>query len=380
MGAVPETRFVGREEEIKLLTHNPAQGNYAIIGNRRIGKSSLLNFVFSMLTCKHAESQSRQVLPIKIECQAVEDQDVFFHAFQAQTSHKLVENTPAGFAKCISDLRQAGQIPLMLMDEVDVLLASQVDHGEPLVREWRSLAGRNVCRFMFFGSEVLARQVHDPHSMLCNFPEPLALGYLTPLDARRVLTEPLDKLEVALEDRDAITDEVIRLTSCHPRLVQLVGKLLVDAANKRRERQILLSDVHQIGVDGEFRSEYLKTIWGTLGPLEQIITLITPNLEYQLADLQTQLAQKGIRIQGGFPVAPSAGTATQFTIEPSALEAALDMLGYFSILKATQGCYRLVPTLLFEIVHNMPKNQLAGKISENVRKLSKVIPPDNKAS
>jgi starch synthase len=366
MGAVPETLFFGRDQEIKILTHNPSGHDYAIIGNRRIGKSSLLNRVFSVL------KSNQDVRPMRVDCQAVKTQDDFFNSFQIQADVGLTENTPRGFAQCMTNLKRTGQTPILLIDEVDEFLLDQETHGETLVKQWRSLAQGYTCRFMFFGSNVLARQVDNPASKLCSFPEPLTLGCLAEKDARRVLTEPLAKLEVELADGDAIADEVLKLTSCHPRLVQLVGKLLVEAAKYRNERRVSLIDVEKIRDSGAFRDEYLSTMWGIIGPLEKLITLLAPSSEFRLADIETALAARTIIVcsdvaseRPGEPKAAVSGVR----ISSHALTAALKMLQYFSILGESREVYRFIPESFYVIVHSLSEKAITNYIQDSIRGL-----------
>ncbi|RPJ61217.1 MAG: GAF domain-containing protein [Acidobacteria bacterium] len=373
MGAVPETLFFGRDSEIKTLTHNPALRDYAIVGNRRIGKSSLMHRVYSIL------KSNSEVLPLKIDCQPVKNQEDFFLRFQARTHLELPENSVAGFEQCMKQLKQEGRTPVLLLDEVDNLFADEELTGETLICSWRSLAqDEKTCRFLFFGSGVLARQVANTDSKLHNFPEPLPLGYLSAEAANRVLTEPLDKLEVELEEHSALTEEVLRLTSCHPCLVQSVGKRLVEMANLRGERRIVLSDVHAIGESAGFRDSVLDTIWGTVGPLEKLITLLTDTPEFRLQEIEAALARRGVIIDHRVPGPKSRRSTKGVRVKTTAtvLRRALKMLQFFSILEETHQLYRFIPQSFYTMIQSLPDNTLADYIEQAISKLQATMPKD----
>lgn len=371
MGAVPEMLFFGRDEQIKKLTNSPAEHDYAIIGNRRIGKSSLLSRVLSILKL------NAQIRPMKINCQAVETQSDFFRRFKATTHLDLPSASPAGFEECMVNLRSEGRTPILLIDEVDELLDHESKHGEALVKVWRSLAQEGVARFVFFGSGSLARETNNRGSHMHNFGQPLRLGYLSEDAARRVLTEPLDKLEVELEDRQLIADQVVKLTSCHPCLVQEVGELLVDAANQRGERRILCNDIERICESGAFRENYLTTIWGTVGPLGKLITLLAPGNEFSLPELDSELAARGVMIQDDTSQRhEKADLNHHVTVPvhgPDGLRSALIRLYVFSIVEETGQVYRFVLGSLYSLIDNLPKHTITRLVHDNISELKECL-------
>jgi hypothetical protein len=326
-GPVPETMFFGREAEVRLLVENAGSSDFAIVGNRKIGKTSLLQ-----RTCTRMQA-SGKVVPLFINCQTVNDARGFFVEFATVSGVSLPSLTPKGFATAICRLREQGLSPVLLLDEVDRLLADDHAQGEPLAAEWRALAQQGVCHFVFCGSTGLARCLEDPHSVFFNFPQPLPLSYLDADTARMVLTQPLETLGVALEDANWIVSEVITLTSSHPNLVQYVGRELVNAVNRRRERLILCSDLQEVQAAYSFTDYYLATIWGESGPLEKLITLVAPRDGFRIGEMKDLLQEQGI------------------DVENHDLEQALKMLVTYSILQRHERTYCFVPGSFYDILH-----------------------------
>ena len=273
-GAVPAKMFFGRDAELRRLIESAGAADFAILGNRRIGKTSLLHATHSQL-----EAAGR-VSPLLIDCQTVKSTSDFFVEFQAQqTQVRLTESTPAAFVDMATRYRDSGKPIVLLMDEVDELLHYEKEHGETLLAVWRQIAQAKICHFIFCGSRNLAQDVDNPHHLtLYNFPQPLPLGCLDSDTARRVLTEPLEALGIDMEEKEELIKQVMQLTSGHPYLIQYVGWELVSAANapQRIERKILLSDLDDLRSSAKFADEYLGTIWGNIGPLEKLITLLAP--------------------------------------------------------------------------------------------------------
>ncbi len=330
-GPVPETMFFGREAEVKMLVESAGTADFSIVGNRKIGKTSLLQRARARMAA------GKRVRPLMVDCQIVRDAASFFTAFQAQNKLALPSPTPEGLSAALSQLHQDGPPPVLLMDEVDALLSNEKSRGEPLVTTWRALAQAGVCRFIFCGSTELARQLDDPGSAFFNFSQPLPLGYLTPETARLVLVQPLETLGIVLEDETTLLTEVQALTSGHPNLIQYLGRGLVEAANHRGERRILLDDLAALRNSTDFGEYYLKTVWGQAGPLERLITLLAADSlspdGFQLRELEAALV------------------AHDMPVNEEELDSALKLLRTYSFFTKHERTYTLVPRAFSEILH-----------------------------
>ena len=342
-GPVPDNMFFGREEETKTLTQSAATADFAIIGNRKIGKTSLLQRTRRRL------SEGGRAQPLLVDCQTVRDAESFYRAFQAQTGVTLQAETPDGFATAVTNLSRQAHIPIVLMDEVDALLANERARGEPLAATWRTLAQAGICRFIFCGSTGLARRLDDASSVFFNFPQRLPIGYLKPETASLVLTQPLETLGILLEDKETVLREMLRLTSGHPNLVQYVGRGLVEAANRRGERRIILDDLRAVCTSTSFSDFYLRTVWGEAGALEKLVTLVAPAEGFVITELERALEQHDI----------------QATDE--ALDAALNMLSIYSILERRGHRYTFVPLAFPTILRET--QEVARLIAQEKRRL-----------
>jgi hypothetical protein len=357
-GDVPDNLFFGRDDEIRTLV-SKNDYNYAVIGNRKIGKTSLLKKVERILKFNPLAK------PIYINCNAVMgNMDSFYKKFQADSKINLAMRSPDGFNQAIRSYAEQHGKPVFLIDEADRALALDIKDGEPLVRVCRGLSQDRVCTFIFFGSTTLAALRANAKSDLFNFATSIPLGYLSKDISRRMLLEPLEKIDVFLEDPDHITDKTFEITSGHPNLVQMIGSLLIKEANKNH-RRIIRDHIDRICVSSSFRDYFLKIIWGDAGPLERLITLIAPALDFTLSDITRALANCSVQIQSVYkPSKPGQGIVITY----NDLVGALTILGDLSILKEDPEGYSFIPRSFQKMLslknHQIIQNDIDGCLFE----------------
>lgn len=309
-GPVPETMFFGREAEIKLLLSKASTTDYAIVGNRQVGKTSLLKRLRTLM------ESSEELRPLWVDCQSVPTTSAFLEVFSNRTQIRLDRSTPEGLIVALSRARQQNGFPfVLLMDEVDALLCYEKQHGEPVVSAWRALAQEGICHFVFCGSRGLAERLSDGTSKFLNFGQEIRLGPLPPDEARLVLSRPMEKLGIALEDEDTFLNKVVDLTTGHPNLIQYIGAELVTTVNERKQRRIMLEDLAALEASKAFTDHFRDVVWSALEPLERLILLVMPAEGCSEREMQSALAARGVAV-----------TSNQ-------LAAAVQVLDVLSILK-----------------------------------------------
>jgi hypothetical protein len=107
----------------------------------------------------------------------------------------------------------------------------------------------------------------------------------------------------------------------------------VQAANKRHERRILLNDFRLFRDTVDFTDYFLKTIWGEAGPLEKLITLVSPEDGFTIENIENEFRSNGIKVL------------------PEDLEAAIKMLCYYSVLGRHNKEYHFIPRAFVEILN-----------------------------
>ena len=140
-GPVPDNMFFGRDYEIKAIMRTIRDRNYAILGGRKIGKTSMLTKIHRLL------GQTSGFRSYYLDCEHVFD-------YQHLLRSLALACQPPGMPESIDDLRHLaiclrrrheGKTVVFLLDEVDHLLAydsaepgspllpaASIDHGRPL--------------------------------------------------------------------------------------------------------------------------------------------------------------------------------------------------------------------------------------------------------
>lgn len=260
-GTVPVNTgmFFGRAQEVLTISLGLSSRSFAIIGNRRIGKSSLLSYVKQSL-----EKQSQQYL-VK------------------STSYQATITTPEQVRTEIAELEQEanGRTIVQLIDEPDALLEQDATVRYPLSAVWRELSETGRCRFVFAGHRVLQRCMSDVRSPFFNFAEPLPLGFFNQEHARRLLSEPLTRIGFHLEEEEKTLDLAWRVSAGHPNIIQVIGNFLMSKLS-RGKMNIPFAYLEQVLATREFRRTYEDIMWGGaiasyeygVSPLERIIVLL----------------------------------------------------------------------------------------------------------
>jgi len=269
-GPVPDRMFFGRDQEIKTVTQALPDSDFALVGNRKIGKTSLLRRIERIL------ENSEECVPIPLNFQAVRDDRSLFDTLEHETGFAAASTDPHAFSGFVAHLRQQHpeRLPVLLIDEVDDLLSFDAGRGYDLSGVWRTLAFDGACRFILVGSRVLAQSLRDADSPFFNFPREIRVGFLRQDKARAMVSGPMDELGIQLKPRQELLDGILDLSSCHPNLVQFICAQLIERISGRGERRILIADLDEVATSGDFADYYMDTVWGKTEPLERAITIL----------------------------------------------------------------------------------------------------------
>lgn len=319
-GPVPENMFFGRDYELKVILRTIQDASYALVGGRKIGKTSVLNKLQRLI------QRTEGLTAFYVDCHGVTDTASFFEAFQVATGVANDLTKPEALRQALVKLRQQAGLGcetiVFLLDEADQLVRADQDQPTGLWRVFRSLDQEGLCRFVFTGERFLYKALHDPVSPLYNAWRTLRLGYLLPRDVQRIVTEPMREMGLSCEDSAALVQAVIEMTACHPNLVQAVCQMLVRAINARGDRIIRREDIETVRRDPTYPDLFLEVVWGNASTLERLISVLMADKPlFTLADVREALAAQGCH--------PSTGE----------IEQALTNLDLIALLQRQGGAY-----------------------------------------
>ena len=311
-GPVPENMFFGREHELKTIVRTVRDANFAIVGGRKIGKTSVLARVHHLL------KNSPEYHPLYLDCQAVHNHTEFFSAVETMWQPPMPTRDLEGFRAMARNVatQYPQRIIVMLFDEIDAVLAYDIANGERLFQVLRALSQEAKTRFVFCGEKTLNAALHNPRLVFFNFCNLMPLSYLARDEARRVITDPLQEMGVALEEENTLPDRIVEYGAGHPNIVQYMCQKLVERINARRERIITRVDVSALAQSAQFAEYFAEVSWGAASSLERLITLLMlERPEVTPGEMAEMLRARDLRVN------------------PARLEMAFDDLCLFSILR-----------------------------------------------
>jgi photosystem II stability/assembly factor-like uncharacterized protein len=332
-GPVPENMFFGRDYELKTISRTVKDNSFAIVGGRKIGKTSILSKLHRLFT------DSADYYSLYLDCQAVQSYDDFCDALETMWQVTVADHSPEEVQRLIARMRQqlatssvhrptdappsGRQDLVILLDEVDALLKFDSQNGERLFKIFRALSQEAYCRFIFCGGKVLHARLHDPDSALFNFCNIIRLSYLTARDTGRIVVEPMQEMGIGFEDVSRLVQGITELSSCHPNVVQYVCQELILRINTRGDRFVTQADLDAIANSSRLGEYMIEVMWGNTNALERLITLliILGRPSATLSQIEEMLRVRGVDV-------PTA-----------AVVEALDTLVLYSVLNEEDGVY-----------------------------------------
>jgi len=271
-GPTPTHLFFGREHEMREIVENAKTTSYALIGGRRIGKTSIL---------KRLELESLPVAGFRAlyhDCSYTGTEGELIQAVVTGNRRWFPAGTSASafpsFANVIQSL--AGEQPLViLLDEADKLIATDRATGYPVFNSLRALSNTGLCTFILSGERALHTELTNPYSPLYNFAGEMLIGRLDFMAVQELVIRPMKRLEIILVDEVEIVRRIWKFTSGHPSVVQSLCQRLITRLNKRQIRPLTVDDVEVVVAHHDFaRKDFLSVYWERATILERLCSLI----------------------------------------------------------------------------------------------------------
>jgi hypothetical protein len=260
---VTGSRFFGREYELRTILNHP-ETHYAIVGVRRIGKTSLL------LELKRRMEEMGDEAVFFFDCSDFHSAEDYIRA--VVTEVEIRERERMTFAKFPNFLRvksYRGKRRLtFLLDEVDRLI--RFDQPDwPLLHVLRASANRGFCRYVLTGYREALEQSLNERAPLYNFSTRLPLRNLSRDETEKLVTVPMENLGVSLELRADLVSQIRQQTAGHPNFVQFYCYSLVQLMDRENRRRIEPKDLALVHQDQEFERYVFRTFAANTTDLER---------------------------------------------------------------------------------------------------------------
>ena len=272
--------FFGRVDEISKIIR-ARRKNFAILGARKIGKTSLLQ--------KIRDELPSNLIPIYLDLEAPQDQNynTFLRLLSDELSHAYywideLTNDFANMRRVIRRLRQqSAKTPIFILDEIDALLKFDRENDYQLLSTLRAIFNEGHIQIIISGYEELYYEKHKIESPLFNLCHPLQLDKLKREEALDLITIPMENIGVRynkLEDRELM----LNYTSQHPNLLQYFCVHLIEKIEsheqEKYQRVIFKEDIEEIFGSPEYEryivDDFYLFFTEDISPIEQLIILL----------------------------------------------------------------------------------------------------------
>lgn len=269
--------FYGRSRIINKMI-NSSNKSFAVIGARKIGKTSLLLklkdnhppdaiYLFIDMQAvlpdtkkshKQEESRKGKSFIIKIGF-ARSPYKALFKNFVSEIEKIFKKRFYPGFFPFSDDLSRLNKVVrklpgggkriIFIIDEIDALIEFDRKNGFKLLRLFRSLSQADYCQFIFAGFKALYRHKREIENPLYNFCEEIRLEPLDKESAVDLITKPMEKIGIHYHNKND-TDIILDYTGSHPNLIQFFCQQLVEKIDRHEDiearRTIFLEDINQL--------------------------------------------------------------------------------------------------------------------------------------
>ncbi len=255
---VTGSRFFGREHEIGRIQANP-DTNHAILGIRRIGKTSLLRETERILL--EQEDSARVVY---LECSDLLSTDDYIREVVRKLNprelprlelQKYVFFFP-NFLERMS--KQFKSKIIFLLDEIDNLVIMQRGDWE-LFRMLRASSNKGACQYIIAGFREAMREQYMLDSPFYNFTQEIRLNEFTRQQARSLIVTPMENLRVRFKNEEQVISRIYEETAGHPNLIQYYCLILLRHLDQTGEREISPDSLIDVYSDEGFTSHLLTS-------------------------------------------------------------------------------------------------------------------------
>ncbi len=304
---VTGSRFFGREFEVRRIFQG-SDSNFAIMGIRRIGKTSLMREVERQLREQAQESNDEDALQriLFMDCSAIASPNGFVQEvvrkLRPQELTRLgSKQYPIFFPDFLQRMSQRYGGPLIFfLDEFDKLLTWHYN-DDSLLNALRASSNMGHSRYVVGGFREVMRAFSDLDSPLYNFARPIRLKEFSREQTAAMVLGPLEKLGVHFERRTDVVNRIYDETAGQPNLVQFYCSILVDRLDRQGVRTISPESLFDVYGNEDFRAFVLSTFMDNTTHLEKAIVFAIisdedPDRAFSVESMDSTLQGRGLEI------------------------------------------------------------------------------------
>lgn len=352
-------QFFGRKTDLNRILQS-ANENFLILGNRRMGKTSLAQESMSRL---RRQSHAPEAF-VYIDCSKIKSRaDFYAEVVRRLDGARYIDRvySDATFSMqsfLLNAAKRFGERILLVLDEIDGLLAWDERDGNTVVSTLRAAAatplhlsgqrggderaeGKQSMRVLFAGFRVAHKHGINHETPLFNFATPLRVGNFHQGETEELIAEPMLNIGITFADRSAVVARIHRETGGQPNLVQHYCQYLIRKLDEAGTREVSPVQLDGAMEDAAIRRRVADEFMVNSSNLEQFIVLsCTQNrwkqnaeARFKQSDVDGWLRQKGVHLPR------------------SDLDLALDSLETTGVLVRQGPVYRFAIAMLPRIIN-----------------------------
>lgn len=255
---VTGSRFFGREYEVSRILSSP-DSNHAILGIRRIGKTSLLREIERLL--KEGGDPAHVVY---LECSDLLSTDDYIREVVRKLNPRELPRLHMQkyvffFPDFLERMSRAFKSKLVfLLDEVDNLVIMQRGDWE-LFRMLRASANKGACQYILAGFREAMKEQYMLDSPFYNFAQEIRLSEFSLKQAHELIVTPMENLRVRIRSKDEVVKRIFEETAGHPNLIQYYCMILLRSLDQSGLREIDPDRLLDVYNDDGFTSHLLAS-------------------------------------------------------------------------------------------------------------------------
>ena len=276
------TTFYGRSDNINRIIGSP-HTSFAIVGARRIGKSSLLHKIYD----NPPPGSTYILMNLEVAFDNVKNYNKFLKILVGKIEERFMKKftLPLTFGRKISklieiikELSQGGKRIIFILDEIDELLELDKKNNYKLMKNFRSMSQNRYCQFIFAGFKELYNTQRYFENPMYNFCEEIIMDPLDEEASLELITRPMESIGIHYhrnEDRKLI----LEYTARHPNLMQFFCKKLVDKVEKHPgiedRRTLFKNDIEDL-FNNEYQDYIMDEVYmffSDLSPINRLIIM-----------------------------------------------------------------------------------------------------------
>lgn len=292
--SVEGSRFFGRHAEISRIIHYP-ETNFAIISERRIGKTSLIQEIKRRLLERDEDDSA----VIYYDCSVIKSLEQFVEAIVGEVNIKEYSKlyrrgNHSQFLRILKNTAKSRHKKItFLLDEFDSLISNLRKTSNKTIKTnnnprhtaeeidllslIRASANSGYCRYIFAGGMLLRGEITHRESPLYHGIEIIELKPFIVKETEEIVFRPMRSLGIRFENEKNIVADIQANTFGYPLFVQFCCVELVNQLDKERQqdpvKQLLIdkSNIEKINNNPNFWRFITETFRDNVGDLEQAI-------------------------------------------------------------------------------------------------------------